>query len=168
MSSLLQHVLEFSYRPFLSLRTYPHTGPVIGIDERIAWHRSGSAIPLATTGLAVADQLDRAALQVLEILLDESGSASRLDWSPAAGSGRQVAAAPRLPRAARLPRSSRLLRPTASSLAKRIIVRQFLEPERKLHVDPTAVRGLLAAVVDEGAFLTAPRNRGPPATATIR
>jgi len=35
MSALLQHILELSYRPFLSLRTYAHTGSVIGIDERM-------------------------------------------------------------------------------------------------------------------------------------
>ena len=35
MSSLLQQVLELSYRPLLSLRAYAHTGSVIGIDERM-------------------------------------------------------------------------------------------------------------------------------------
>jgi hypothetical protein len=35
ISSLLQQLLELSYRPLLSLRAYAHTGSVIGIDERM-------------------------------------------------------------------------------------------------------------------------------------
>jgi hypothetical protein len=35
MSSLLQHVLELCYRPFLSPRAYAHRGSVIGIDKRM-------------------------------------------------------------------------------------------------------------------------------------
>jgi hypothetical protein len=39
------------------------------------WHPSGNAIPMATTGFVVADQLVCAALPVLEIPLDEPGNA---------------------------------------------------------------------------------------------